>query len=57
MQSLPFPPADAICAFPYRLEQVDTLATTWRARRRHMQENHGKPDATVRKMPGQQGIA
>jgi len=57
MQSLPFPPADAIRAFPYRLEQVDTLATTWRARRRHMQENHGKPDATVRKMPGQQGIA
>ena len=67
-----FPPVRAIPAFPsharvisllrsrthsIRLEQVNALVTTWHAWRRHTQESHSEPDATIQKMPGRQGVA
>ena len=40
-----------------RLEQVDAMATTWGARRRHTRGCRGEPDAMVQKTPGRQGVA
>ena len=37
-----------------RLEQVDAMATTWGARRRHTRGCRGEPDAMVQKTPGRQ---
>ena len=52
-----FPPPRAVFllrsrARGVRLEQVDAMATTWGARRRHTRGCRGEPDAMVQKTPG-----